>query len=214
MPESLYGCRSDAVKLSGFVNQRFCFAKSSVNGPSMSMTTDCWTNSTARDVYSTVEFAKIRNRPRFNIGAASKPALASAPHLSPSRRFKSFLSGFTGCSVVRNTSWTINHMTWSSPCVFPAIDNNLSVDEHVINTEGINKRLFIRGAVLDSVVVEDDNVGPAAFFDNAARVESHAGGGPGGHLANRVFEGQDWFLSNVASDETRKVAVTTWMTKT
>src|SRR5687767_1887316 len=214
MPDSLYGCRSEAVKLSGFVNQRFCFAKSSVNGPSMSITTDCWTRSTAREVYSTGEFAKMRKRPRFNIGAASKPALASAPCLSTSRRFRSLLSCFTCCSVVRDASWSIDYVTRSSAGVLTAIDNYLAVDEHVINTDGIDKRFFVSGAVLNGVVVEDHDIGPAAFFDNAARVEPHARSGPGRHFTYCVFECQDWLLSNIAGNETRKVAVTTGMSKT
>src|SRR5688572_4285128 len=213
MPESLYGCRSDAVKLSGFVNHLFCFAKSSVNGPSMSITTDCWTRSIARDEYSTGEFANRRKRPRFSIGAESKPAPASAPCLSRSRRCQSCLLCFTCRSVVRHASWTIDHLTRPRARVLSAIDDHLSVHEHVINPDGIKKRLFIRGSVLDRGVVEDDDVSPRAFFDHAARVETHARRRPGSHFANGLLECQHALFANVARDEAREVAIAAWVSK-
>src|SRR5687767_6157451 len=142
----------------------------------MSITTDCWTSSIARDVYSTGEFAKMRKRPRFNIGAASRPAPASAPRFSRSRRFKSFL--FTCYSVVAGAAWTIDHLTGSRSGVLAAIDDDLTVDKYVIDADRIDEWFFVSGEVLNRVVVENDDVGPASFPDNTARVQSHARGRP------------------------------------
>src|SRR5688572_32861326 len=65
MPESLKGCRSAGVKLSGSANQRFCLGKFSVSGLSISITVARETSSTARAEYSTFDVANKRKRPRF-----------------------------------------------------------------------------------------------------------------------------------------------------
>src|SRR5688500_4746150 len=107
------------------------------------------------------------------MGAASKPAPASAPVLSRSRRFQTLLFCFTCCSVIRCASGPIDHVTGSSTRVLSAIDDHLAVDEHVVDAGRIKKRLFVRSAVLDFVEVEDNDVSPGALFDNAARIETH-----------------------------------------
>src|SRR5688572_15157644 len=98
--------------------------------------------------------------------------------------------------------------------MFAVIDDDLSVHQHVIDAYRIDKRLLISSSILNRVVVEDDDVGPTAFADHAARLQTHPCRGPRGHLADRLLERQHSLFPNIARDETRKVAIAARVTET
>src|ERR671914_452327 len=98
--------------------------------------------------------------------------------VAPLRETSSLPSVIRDAACIRDAPWSIDHVPWPRARVLPAIDNQLSVDEHVVDPDRIDKWLLIRGPILNLVVVENDDVGPAAFLDHAARIETHPRRGP------------------------------------
>src|SRR5688572_381178 len=93
------------------------------------------------------------------------------------------------------------------------LDNDLTVHQNVIDPYGRKQRLFVGCAVLDLVVIKNDDIGPVAFFYHSACREPHTGRRPRGHLSYGFFERQDLLLANVTCDQACVISVSSRMCK-
>src|SRR5439155_26140439 len=86
----------------------------------------------------------------------------------------------------------------SSLASVPGAPNNYgAVDQDVLAPLRILLRIIIGRLIGHRIGVEHDNVGPVTFFEYHSIFESKNLGGQRSHLANRVFELKDLFLSRV-----------------
>jgi hypothetical protein len=91
---------------------------------------------------------------------------------------------------------------------------DLAIDQHEIDAVWSDIGMLVGGAILDFVVVEDDDVGPQAFTNQAAVGDAHARGRPRSHLADGVLEGQRVLLANVTRDYAGEISVAARMRET
>ena len=91
--------------------------------------------------------------------------------------------------------------------MFTVVDNDLAVYEDIVDACGREIGLFVSGAVLNCVVVENDGVGPKTFADYAAICKSQARCGPRSHFADGVFKSERVRFADVARDDAGKISV-------
>jgi len=70
--------------------------------------------------------------------------------------------------LIRLTAGPVNYHSRFSAGVLPVVDNNLPVDQDIIDPARKNEWMLVGGVILYLVVIKYDDVGKAAFFDQAS----------------------------------------------
>ncbi len=75
-----------------------------------------------------------------------------------------------------------------------------AVYEDVPHADGVLMGLLVGGPVRDGGGIEDDDVGEIAFLQQAAMVEPQICRGQVAELADRRFEGQEFFFADIFAE--------------
>ncbi|HEU4753280.1 MAG TPA: hypothetical protein VFU47_09250, partial [Armatimonadota bacterium] len=86
------------------------------------------------------------------------------------------------------------------------VQHDPAVDQHVRDADGRGERLLDGGGVPDRLGIEKDDIRLHPGFQPSAAGEAHAAGRERGHLADRLFQGEDPLLPDVAPEHAREAA--------
>src|SRR5215510_2827757 len=90
-------------------------------------------------------------------------------------------------------------------------NDRTTIDEDIGNAFGILARVFIAGALANSLGVEDDDIGRFARLQHSTVTQMQDLCGETGHLADRLFEREQTQIAGVMAQNTWATAVGAWM---
>src|SRR5919109_1459702 len=102
-------------------------------------------------------------------------------------------------------------MPWAFTCRLATSNDGTAIDEDVGNAFGILARVFIAGALANSLWIEHDDISRFAGLQHPAVTQMQDLCGEAGHLADRLFEREQTKIAAVMSQNTRTTAISTRM---